>query len=1249
MAHAQQVLLLHDCITQEARSDEICSHLIGRHGAFPKFSTTRSAHAHGCPRVPKRMAADALMPLAEPGVTRGVLRLLVVEGRSMPAHPASRWKKASDIVHPILGNHFGHHKEKAAPAEKAKVKTRGDVASEIIDAKHHELTQPQNTTVAAGELGQAKHKVTAAVPPAGSNSTRLHGPQISNITSAKPQADAAGPAAAGKDSLPDMQGKPLSDAAATGKNATLAKLGKPLIDTAVAAAAGKNSSSSSKASPGAAAAGKNSSSSSRAPPAANSKPTKQQDTPQTVEAVSVERPAKADLIQRLRDKVLAKQAKQAESKPSSPTGGPGRSGSAREMAAAWIIPLSSRHSSKHRAVHDSAVEAAAGPDLAADSHPGHAATSSNATAPASSTNATAAAGSANAATRAGRVRGGRHNMTSTTGAHLHPANSISTKLSPPSNVTALSSSAAAGPHSSTTVANETAAAARHSNLTAASSSATAGHHSSTTAGRHNSTLSEARVGGHQTGSYASDKPAGRHNGTLPTAGVGGRHTSGQAAHGMPGLHAPAEEAAGVGHLSHEHTVPNTTAAVIGVPSAEAAEYRDAVQHHNTTTTQHDNAATTRHTHRSAEQQESRTTLDEAGILQLPQIDHVGAAEPDSLAENATFANQPGTALALETAEVSELTEDSALETGLHNLSARHVPRVSTRPHHGAHPVQERAAEADPHPAAHHPLRLEQDIAEQLQGPVQVTRQSVPLEQPDLALHPRMGPDQSDDTGLEAERRAEAAAAAMTEAKTADTQADLAAETKVEGSRGELGTATSVREAALRAEQAAAAVGREEALLAEQAAAEASREEELLTEQAAADAAAAVETDLAAAQEAQSAAEADAVEATRASDAGELQATAGEDAAKALAASEDAAKAAAGAAHQAAAAAADGDAVAMEAQTAAGQPDGPGREVEMLQAEASTEAIAAATAAAAAQAAAEETLKATDTADEGAAEDAAARAREDADAAAQAASDAAFLAGQAVEAAGGFKEASATAVSANAAAADAAAADAEAAAAAAAAAEAAGAAAVATEAADEQGGEGTSLDSVQHPGTEAGAEHLEGAAVERTGAEAEQEAKSQDEPASKAAETTPITLSLTDSQEAAQGQVQEHHREVASAHGANTTNARQCPGNLGHDYVNQMPEHCSDVTPDPAYTCDQQCTFEGTCGTSYYTTNGFCEYSCGVCDSLRSPACTNVPPPASKQGVQYTCYQQVVVFGHSCENNEMLQAPFCNSQCGRCAL
>ena len=136
---------------------------------------------------------------------------------------------------------------------------------------------------------------------------------------------------------------------------------------------------------------------------------------------------------------------------------------------------------------------------------------------------------------------------------------------------------------------------------------------------------------------------------------------------------------------------------------------------------------------------------------------------------------------------------------------------------------------------------------------------------------------------------------------------------------------------------------------------------------------------------------------------------------------------------------------------------------------------------------------------------------------------------------------------------------------------------------------------------------------------------------------------------AQGQVQEHHREVASAHGANTTNARQCPGNLGHDYVTQMPEHCSDVTPDPTYPCDQQCTFEGTCGTSYYAVNGFCEYSCGVCDSLRSPACTNMPPPATAQGVQYTCYQQVVVFGHSCENNEMLQAPFCNSQCGRCTL
>ena len=42
-------------------------------------------------------------------------------------------------MHPILGN---HHK-KAAPAEQVQVKTRGDVASEIIDAKHHELTQPQ--------------------------------------------------------------------------------------------------------------------------------------------------------------------------------------------------------------------------------------------------------------------------------------------------------------------------------------------------------------------------------------------------------------------------------------------------------------------------------------------------------------------------------------------------------------------------------------------------------------------------------------------------------------------------------------------------------------------------------------------------------------------------------------------------------------------------------------------------------------------------------------------------------------------------------------------------------------------------------------------------------------------------------------------------------------------------------------------------------------------------------------------------
>ena len=44
----------------------------------------------GVSAVPKRMAADALMPPAEPGVMRGVLRLLAVEGRSMPAHQVQR-------------------------------------------------------------------------------------------------------------------------------------------------------------------------------------------------------------------------------------------------------------------------------------------------------------------------------------------------------------------------------------------------------------------------------------------------------------------------------------------------------------------------------------------------------------------------------------------------------------------------------------------------------------------------------------------------------------------------------------------------------------------------------------------------------------------------------------------------------------------------------------------------------------------------------------------------------------------------------------------------------------------------------------------------------------------------------------------------------------------------------------------------------------------------------------------------------
>ena len=64
---------------------------------------------------------------------------------------------------------------------------------------------------------------------------------------------------------------------------------------------------------------------------------------------------------------------------------------------------------------------------------------------------------------------------------------------------------------------------------------------------------------------------------------------------------------------------------------------------------------------------SHTTIDEAGILQLPQAAHAGAAEPDSLAENATLAALSRTAHALETAEVSELTEDvGTQETGMPN-------------------------------------------------------------------------------------------------------------------------------------------------------------------------------------------------------------------------------------------------------------------------------------------------------------------------------------------------------------------------------------------------------------------------------------------------------------------------------------------------------------------------------------------------------------------------------------------------------
>ena len=54
--------------------------------------------------------------------------------------------------------------------------------------------------------------------------------------------------------------------------------------------------------------------------------------------------------------------------------------------------------------------------------------------------------------------------------------------------------------------------------------------------------------------------------------------------------------------------------------------------------------------------------------------------------------------------------------------------------------------------------------------------------------------------------------------------------------------------------------------------------------------------------------------------------------------------------------------------------------------------------------------------------------------------------------------------------------------------------------------------VQQPGTEAGPEQLEDAAVEQIGAEAGEGAKSQNEPAIEAAEATSTALSLTDSQE-----------------------------------------------------------------------------------------------------------------------------------------
>jgi len=82
--------------------------------------------------------------------------------------------------------------------------------------------------------------------------------------------------------------------------------------------------------------------------------------------------------------------------------------------------------------------------------------------------------------------------------------------------------------------------------------------------------------------------------------------------------------------------------------------------------------------------------------------------------------------------------------------------------------------------------------------------------------------------------------------------------------------------------------------------------------------------------------------------------------------------------------------------------------------------------------------------------------------------------------------------------------------------------------------------------------------------------------------------------------------------------------------------CTDVPPDPNYSCDQQAKW-GKCDEPWM--DNYCNHTCGRCDSP-APVCEDVLPPGSV----YTCEQQAS-WG-KCD--EPWMDGYCNLTCERCS-